>query len=748
MKKIYFIVLMALMSVHFAFAQNDTLKLKWPKEIERNGTVVILYQPQLESFKSNILKGRLALSVTPKGKEIVFGALWFEARLITDWDKRTALLEEIDITRIHFPNYTDTAKIKKFTGLLKEEIESWNMVMSLDRIIAGLKEVENLNSLSVQINNDPPDIYFRTEPSVLITIDGDPILKEIEGESFEYVVNTAFFIVKKKKKYFIKGGKYWYRSDNVTKGYAETTKVPSDVEKFAEKNLKKNELDSVSEKLDKAPEVIVVTKPSELIATDGKPEYASIEGTKLLYVSNSSDDIVMNIETNEYYVLLAGRWYRSKSLEDGSWTFVEPEDLPEGFAKIPDDSDMANVRSSVPGTPEAEDALLEQTIPQTATVDRKTATVEVKWDGKPKFEKVKNTDVQVAKNSDKTVLLIENKYYCVDDAIWFISDSPEGPWVVSDVRPDEVDDLPPESDAYNVKYVYIYDSTPDVVYVGYLPGYVWSFGYHGCVVYGTGYWYHPWYYHYYYPRPVTWGFGVHWNPYTGWGFSVGIRFGWVGWGFHPYAGWWGPRGFYPGYRHGYYHGYRRGYYYGYRRGMADARYRQERYNNVYRQRTNGVKQTGIPSNALKERNLNSKAHVSTRPNNVYTDKNGNVYRRDKSGKWQPVKNTRPATGKPAQKPSTRPVTTQPVKKPSTKPTTQPVKKPAQKPSTRPVTTQPVKKPQTKPAQPKTSVTNQQKQQLNKAYQSRSRGNYNYNRTRSYSQPTRSYSRPSGGYRRR
>ncbi len=41
---------------------------------------------------------------------------------------------------------------------------------------------------------------------------------------------------------------------------------------------------------------------------------------------------------------------------------------------------------------------------------------------------------------------------------------------------------------------------------------------------GTGYYYTPWYGAYYYPRPVTWGYGVHWNPYSGWGFSIGILY--------------------------------------------------------------------------------------------------------------------------------------------------------------------------------------------------------------------------------
>lgn len=721
MKKIALLLFAMVLSLNSIIA-NEEKELLWPKEIEKDGAVVVLYQPQLESFKGNTLEGRLALSVTIKDEAIVFGALWFKARLRTDYDNRTAVLEELAISKIHFPEYNDSVRIEKFAKLLTEEIESWNMVMSLDRILTGLEEVEDINSLSVQINNTPPDIYFRTEPAVLLSIDGDPIIDEVEGEKFEYVVNTPFFIVKKKKDYFIKGGKFWHVSKDVATGYKETTKVPNDIEEFAKKNLPDNQLDSIAESLDMAPELIVVTKPSELVATDGKQEYASIEGTQLLYVSNSSDDIVMDINSQKHYVLLAGRWYQSKTLEDNDWTFVEPQDLPSDFAKIPDDSDMANVRVSVPGTQEAQDALLEQIIPQTATVDRKTANVEIKWDGKPKFEKIKDTDIEIAKNSDKTVLLIQSKYYCIDEAIWFVSDSHQGPWIVSDIRPDEIDKIPPESEAYNVKYVYIYDSTPEVVYVGYLPGYTWSYTYHGCVVYGTGYYYNPWYSHYYYPRPVTWGYGVHWNPYTGWGFSYGISYGWVGWHMHPHHGYWGPRGFHAGYRHGYHHGYRRGYYAGYRRGASAARY-----NNVYRNRSSGVRHTNIPKAGTRPANTNPTTRPSTKPNNIYTDKKGNIYQRDKSGDWNSISNSRPS-----QQPSQRP-TTKPQQKPATKPvTTQPSSRPAQKPQT-----QPSSRPQTQP-----SMSNQQQQQLNKSYQNRSHGNTNYNRSRSSGGSN--MSRPSGG----
>ncbi|MCK5337705.1 MAG: sulfur globule family protein, partial [Bacteroidales bacterium] len=484
---------------------------------------------------------------------------------------------------------------------------------------------------SVQLNNDPPDIYFRTSPTTLVSIDGDPILKKIDDSNLEYVVNTAFFIVKEqnKKSTYLNGGKFWYVSDEILEGWGATEKVPADIEKLAKDNIQEGEPDSISASITEPPALIVVSKPAELITTDGDPDYATIEGSSLLYAKNSESDIIMDINTQDHYILLAGRWYHSKSLKDGDWKFCEPANLPAEFSNIPEDSDMATVRASITGTPEAQDALLEQNIPQTATVDRKTAKVEVTYDGNPEFKKVEGTEVAYAANTDKTVLRIKDKYYCVDDGIWFISENANGPWAVSDVRPDEVDELPPESEVYNVKYVYIYDSTPEVVYVGYLPGYTYSYVYGGVVVYGTGYYYQPWYGYYYYPRPVTWGYGVHYSPYSGWGFSFGIS---IGWGFHPYRrGYWGARGYNRGYRHGYNRGYSRGYSRGARAGYAAGSRSSNR--NVYSNRSSGVKQTANARNDRASNNMNNKARASGKSNNMYADKKGNVYQRDQKGNF-------------------------------------------------------------------------------------------------------------------
>ncbi len=542
------------------------------------------------------------------------------------------------------------------------------MQLSLDRLLASLDLVEEQKGLAQNLNNEPPEIIVSTTPAVLVTVDGDAIIQDFEGADLKYVANTPFMILQepKSKLFYLKGSASWYTAKKLTDEWEPTTDLPKSVaeiaKQVAEDEAKREEESEVEpfppDSTDSGepiiPQVILRTQPAELIQTDGDPDFAPVEGTSLLFLSNTESDVIMDIASQQYYILLAGRWYTSKSLTDGEWSFVPPDELPADFPNIPAESDMGNVRQSIAGTQEARDAVLENSVPQTAVVDRSEATVEVSYDGDPKFEKCGEAVVAYAVNTDKAVFLIDKTYYCCEEAVWFVGRSPEGPWEVATKVPAEIQELPPDCPHYNVKYVYIYDSTPEVVYVGYTPGYSYSYVWGGCVVYGTGYWYRPWYRHHYYPRAATWGYGVHWNPYSGWGFSFGLSHGWlhvgIRWGGPFYhRGWWGPRGYRSGYRHGYWrgrhHGYHRGYRQGYnhgRRAGARAGYsagRRGASSNVYRNRSNGVRNTGA-SAVSRDRARSGTARTQThrpqksnQPNNVYADRNGNVHR-NQNGQWQ------------------------------------------------------------------------------------------------------------------
>ncbi len=643
----------------------------WPQVLRGQKGEIRIYQPQMESFSGNRLEARSAVSLHLKGQDDpVFGAVWFACDLATDQEARSATLERVQMTAAKFPDM-DEQQVAKLSSYLEQEIPKWDLVMSLDRLAASLDGAVGNVDRDDNLRDDPPVIHFRTVPAVLVLVDGEPILADLVDSELQYVANSMFFIVKDRQAgaYFLRGAGLWFTSDDLGGKWVVTTRLSAAVAKVSQKiedeekeqaaaaQADAQQLEVVRNPDEPAPEIILSMVPAELIVTDGEPDFASVAGTQLLYLKNTESDVVMDIASQDYFILVSGRWYRSKSLPDGPWRYVDFDDLPAEFAAIPPDSDLGTVLASVAGTQEAREAVLETQIPQTAEVDRKTAKCEVSYDGDPQFESC-GTGVSYAINTDKSVLLIDKKYYCVDSAVWFVANGPEGPWQVATEVPAVVQDLPADCPVYNVKYVYIYESTPEIVYVGYTSGYYGYYVHGPCVVYGTGWYYRPWWGHYYYPRPVTYGFGVHYNPWSGWGFTYGMSYGWlhigVSWG-RPYYGCWGAGGYRYGYRHGYWRGYNHGYRHGYRRGAAAgyragyrAGQRQPRAN-VYRDRKSGVRRTGDLGKQARQRPA-----TSDKRNNVYTDRKGDVYRNN-DGKWEKREegNWRPDGEQGAAKPEDR-----------------------------------------------------------------------------------------------
>src|SRR5271163_2330819 len=100
--------------------------------------------------------------------------------------------------------------------------------------------------------------------------------------------------------------------------------------------------------------VFYSTVPAVVILFNGLPVYTPIQGTQLVYASNTESYLFVYSPTSEYYYLTAGRWFSSSSI-NGPWTYATAN-LPADFANIPPSSPAAQVLQSVPGTYEAKDA--------------------------------------------------------------------------------------------------------------------------------------------------------------------------------------------------------------------------------------------------------------------------------------------------------------------------------------------------------------------------------------------------------
>jgi hypothetical protein len=502
-------------------------RLKWPRQFDTELGKIVVYQPQLDGLEDVVLSARAAFSITrPDSTEPEFGALFLTARVEADREKRMAHIDSVTIEELALGD-AEEAESDQISSAIQEAVDEFSLSMPLDVFIAALNASEqNVESVD-DLNNEAPTIIVKHAPAVLVSIDGKAKLREVKDTDLFYVENSPFPIIldPKTKAYFLNGGEIWYRADAVEGPWTNTDDVPDYVSKTLK--LSDEQMMMLDEKLQAdreknvIPEIITSFESTELIVIEGDVEYTPLVGVDLLYVSNSETPIFQMVQTKQIYILISGRWFMSASIEKGTWEYVPPDKLPEVFAKIPEDSDRGIALSHIAGTDQAQEAVTEASVPQVTAIKRDEADFNPTFDGKPEFVAIKGTEIEYAINTESTILKIDGMFYAVDQGVWFVAEKPEGPWSVADEVPEEVQSIPASSPVHNVKYVSVYDSTPEYVYVGYTPGYLGSYINNGVVVYGTGYYYPILYPRYYYPRPFTWGFGVFYRPWYGWGYGIG-----------------------------------------------------------------------------------------------------------------------------------------------------------------------------------------------------------------------------------
>ena len=504
------------------FFSSTNFAADWPQELSNDRGTIVVYQPQPERLIGNILTGRAAMSLELKDNSTpIFGVFWFSAKIATDRSENIVTISKLKVTKVGWPDSKESGE-KQFSQFVETQLANSSFKASLSKLTASLTSAEQIKESLANIKNDPPIILFTSTLSVLLSYDGDPVFRDIENSDYQRALNTPLAVVKKKNqaKFYLTSGHLWYQASKALGPWSILANPPADLKAL----IPKEEEQSDTPQVISAPNIITATKPTELVVSDGQANWTSLVGGKLLYVKNTETPWLRELVSGDMYILLSGRWFSSKS-EQGPWLFVRGDKLPQSFKEIPPESAIGGIRTSVAGTDEAEQAVLDAQIPQTAAIKRSEAKLTVNYDGEPIFEKIAETQVEYATNTSAQVLKISGKYYAVDNGVWFVASNPKGPWQVADDIPQEaIAQIPPSSPMYNTTYVTVYDSTSEVVYVGYTPGYMWSYPYYGVPIYGTG-WYYPPYYvgGWYYPRPPTWGLHVGYNPWTGW--NVGVSWG-------------------------------------------------------------------------------------------------------------------------------------------------------------------------------------------------------------------------------
>jgi len=637
----------------------------WPRDIQAGTNQIVIYQPQVEKWNGNQLEQRAAVSVQKSSASTPeFGVVWMTARTEVDKSTGQVALEDLKITRTHFPSESDDGAA--IAAQLREKAPEVLRPVALDRLKASLAiTLAESKRQAPDLKNNAPKLYYSSSPSLLVLIDGAPVLRDSGTPGLLRIVNTHALILLDQSNgtYYLYLAHHWMSAPAESGPWSLDKNPPKStlamLEKAKQTAIAQKEADpldepSVIESLNQGtvPKIFVSTTPAELIQTNGTPQFQPVADTQLLYVKNATGDLFLDTADQNYYFLTSGRWYHSSSLE-GSWTYTPQRELPADFAKIPENHPKGAVLASVAGTEQAQEAAISNDIPQTATVDREQAHEDVSYDGAPEFKPIEGTPLQYAFNSANPVIRVdEHSYYSVQNGVWFAATSPSGPWAVTDRVPSVIYTIPPSSPIYYVTYVHVYGSTPRYVYVGYQPGYLGSYvTSDGTVVFGTGYVYPSWVGSVWIGPPVTYGFGVAWGPGFGWGFHLGFYGGFYGGPcYHP---WWGPWGW--AWAHGVsYSAFNTG-----RVSVNQVNFNQT---NIYRgwggnvvHNTVAVHGPFVANHAARTAGGPGFGRTAggsiSRPNNVYADRQGHVYQHDNRTGWHQM--DRPANTARAQPQNTR-----------------------------------------------------------------------------------------------
>ena len=529
-----------------AVAPNRSGDPGWPREKYSNGTRLIVYQPQVDDWKDfQQLTWRMAISLTPKSGKNVVGVVEMKGNTDVDNVAKVVIITNPEVTGTYFPSL-DKVAAEKTEQLFKTFVPS-TFSISLHSLIASTPKKEA--PAGAQLSNDPPKIFVGYRPSILLSVNGEPVLSEVPNTNLKFVANTQWplFFDGASSTYYLAVGQQWLTANSLEGQWAVTKKLPPAMSKVPQDKqwsaLQKFIPPPANAKA-VTPAVFYSDKPAEIILFDGQPVYAQIPDTQLQYATNTNSVVFVFTPTQQFYYLTAGRWFSAMDLQ-GPWTYATP-DLPADFAQIPLNSPASAILASVPGSEEAKDAVLLAQVPTTITVNQKEAATKVKveYAGDPKFEPIKGTSMAYATNTPDKVIKVGDVYYLCLQGVWFMSPNSQGPWTTCTSVPQEIYTIPSSSPVYNVTYVTQTANPDSTVTASYTAGYLGTFilgAAAGAILAdGSGYWWPPYCYGgSYYPYPGTYcgayygGYGYHYpTPYYD---SATGAYGWKQTAYGPYG---------------------------------------------------------------------------------------------------------------------------------------------------------------------------------------------------------------------
>jgi uncharacterized membrane protein YgcG len=198
-----------------------------------------------------------------------------------------------------------------------------------------------------------PQIFYSTVPAEVILFDGQPTYTEIPGTQLVYANNTdcPVFVYSATQTYFYLAAGRWFSAQNLAGPWTfASLDLPPDFDHIPLSSPASAILASVPGTNQAKDAVLIAQIPTVMVLNPataaaqakvtytGAPQFVPIEGTTLLYATNTPDKVIQVGDL--YYLCLQGVWFMA-TIPQGPWTTANS--VPQVIYTIPPSSPVYNV---------------------------------------------------------------------------------------------------------------------------------------------------------------------------------------------------------------------------------------------------------------------------------------------------------------------------------------------------------------------------------------------------------------------
>jgi len=162
------------------------------------------------------------------------------------------------------------------------------------------------------------------------------------------------------------------------------------------------------------PPIFYSEGPAVMVAFMGEPDFKAVDPktNKVLFALNTNWDILMDVASSTYYLLIEDGWVKTQDLVKGPWAVVDK--LPASFSTLPNDENWADVKKALNPKPF-------ETVPKVFVSKQPGELIET--EGKPAMSPISGTKLMYITNTESDIFFLstDSNYYYLVEGRWFRS---------------------------------------------------------------------------------------------------------------------------------------------------------------------------------------------------------------------------------------------------------------------------------------------------------------------------------------